>query len=183
VKKAFSLCFFVISMIVLASIFMTQSPTGEITPTLSEKSTQVSSQQEAPRPKTGLSQKFLNSQLPLEERLEAWTELHKQSPLHPESLEEIASAANPFEGKILKADSVEEREYQREESFRIMALQSLERVVLEDPASMSFIDRISVQASSPVVRSIAKKMKEFAKKGHSYSDLFEQAVMDLEIPQ
>lgn len=130
-----------------------------------------------------LSKKFLDTHLPLDERLDAWTTLLKKKPLPTKSFIQIAIAPNPHEGKDLHEHSSEEREYQREESFRIMALQSLEKAILEKSASIQMIDSVATQAASKVVRDIASKMKEYVKKGYSYSDLVNQAVLREEVPQ
>lgn len=130
-----------------------------------------------------LAQQFLDTSLPLEERLEAWTELHKKQPLPLQTLIGIAIAPNPFGQTEFEEHSVGEKNFQREESFRIMALQSLERVAVKEKASVELIERVAKSASSPVVRQLAQKMKEFAKNGQSYSGLSEQAIMRLEVPQ
>lgn len=203
VKKAISFCFFIVSMMVLGSILLTNPPEDLTQKTLSEESasvqdtpdlerqvanskTQTPSQDEEILENStpeSLSKKFLDSQLPLDERLDAWTTLLKKKPLPTKSFVQIAIAPNPHEGKDLHEHSSEEREYQREESFRIMALQSLEKAILENSASIQMIDSVATQAASRVVREIASKMKEYVKKGYSYSDLVNQAVLREEVPQ
>lgn len=203
-KKAFSLSFFVIGLIALTSIMVTNAPSergrgsgvntaqGLFQKMKDEEPFKGYAETAPPTPANSdlklksdreLAQEFLDTTLSLEERLDAWMELHKKQPLPLQTLIGIAIAPNPFSQSEFEEHSVEERNFQREESFRIMALQSLERAALREKSSIELIDKVAKNASSPVVRQLAQKMKKFAKNGQSYSGLFEQAVMRMEVPQ
>jgi len=108
--------------------------------------------------------------------------LQKMRPIPLNSFIQIARAKNPYEGRRIEPHSVDEQNFKREESFRIMALQSLEKASLEDPTQISTLIEIAKSASSPVVKKIAKKMREFAEKGLSYSEMAGQAVLQSEVP-
>lgn len=136
-----------------------------------------------PHQEESFYQRFLDVRLSLEERLEAWIHLQKKNPQQRKSLVQIAISPNPYEGQDKAPHSEVERDFKREESFRIMALQGLEKAALENPAYLSLLEKVAQQAASPTVRSLAEKMKAFVKEGRSYSELFEKAAMSQEIPQ
>ncbi len=202
-KKAFSLSFFIIGLIALASVAITKTQsqqqkdfdTGAFEyPLLSHhmdeaeqarryKGTSSSEQSSVRAKDVDLKATFLDRTRPLEARLDAWIELHESPSIPFKSLVEIALSPNPYDDESIEGNAVLLRDFQREESFRIMALQSLERAILENDDSIVLIEQIAREASSPTVRSIAQKMCDFSRKGRSYTSLFEQAVMDLEIPR
>jgi hypothetical protein len=191
-KKAFSLALFVIGLIALATLLVFHSPSERGGDDLALDSqvvheikpeTQKQKKALVPEQRKSLSKKFLDAQLPLPERLDAWLELNRDTRLSPETLTEIALSPNPYRNEKKEPHTVSEMNFRREEGFRIMALQGLEKAALKDPALMKFIEQVSSQAASPTVRKIAGKMKEFVTQGKSYSHLFEQAVLNQEIPQ
>ena len=125
---------------------------------------------------------FLDANQSMEARLEAWVNLQKMRPIPVDSFIQIARSKNPYDGTQIKPHSIDEQNFKREESFRIMALQSLEKASLEDPTQISTLLELAKSASSPVIKKIAGKMREFAEKGLSYSDMAGQALLQSEIP-
>ncbi|HAG92300.1 MAG TPA: hypothetical protein DCL41_10525 [Bdellovibrionales bacterium] len=207
-KKAFSFSFFVVSIIALATLLFFNGPGDRPTlPAVEEAPSQAKvakvltevespkGDQKEPASNRTLAMEdhekeaqkwvdlFLDSAQSMETRLEAWVALKKIHPLPLKSYVRIANAKNPFQDRDFKPHTKGEESYRREESFRIMALQSLEEALIKDPTQISSLMEVAQNASSPVVKKIASKMKEFAEQGMNYSDLFNQAVLQEEIPR
>lgn len=135
---------------------------------------------------------ILNPQAPIEERLKAWEDLDARLPASAQDMYKIVLSTNPYETAKQsekhedpdhEAHSYDDYLYRQEESLRIMALQTLERAVLSQQVSPELLSEAASSAASPMIREIAAKIYEFARNGHSYSDMANQAIDQQPIPR